>query len=258
MPPISTVSVAAGDGWRAGPAPGRPGIIMPMTWRFLLAFFCLTAIMGISHELAHHVAGFLICGDWGYKTFNSFMLAEGCRQAHPGSFWLATLAGPVLFNYLPMWIGFHQMRQADPGKRLFGLALVFSTIPIMRIVFSLLGANDEPWLIRLHFGDSSLAFWLMNAAIWALTLPPLVLAWQTIGNRLRPAVYLLFFLGVPVLVFVLVGIVLEDLIIRHKVLADTVWGMPYMVLLAEVLACIGYRKFAPHLRSPAARPVPAN
>lgn len=225
---------------------------IPLTWQFLTAFLCLTALMGISHELAHHLAGYAICGDWGYKTFNSFLLADGCRAAHPDTFWLATLAGPVLFNYVPMWIGVVFMRRADAGAKLFGVALVFSTIPIMRIVFSLLGANDEPWMVRLHFGDDPVAFWLMNLAIWCLTLPPLVIAWRTIRNRLRPLVFALFFVGVPALVFVLVGIVLEDMIVKHRILADTIWGMPYLVLLAELLAYIGYLMLGAHLRRPAA------
>lgn len=226
-------------------------IIVPMSWRYWLGFSCLTALMGISHELAHHAAGFAICGEWGYKTFNSFVLGDGCKAAHPDSYWLATLVGPVLFNYLPMWIGFWCMLRPDAGWRLFGLSLVFSTIPIMRIVFSLLGANDEPWMIRHLFGsDNQLAFWLMNVAIWALTVPPLILAWLRIGNRWRAGLYALYFIGVPVFVFVFVGIFLENLIIKDRFLADTLWGMPYLVLLAEVLAYIGYYALRRQLWTP--------
>lgn len=223
---------------------------IPLTWQYLLAFWCLAAIMGISHELAHHVTGFAICGEWGHKTFNSFELVQGCRQAHPRTFWLATLAGPVLFNYVPMWIGYVLMRRCDAGSQLFGVSLVFSTIPIMRIVFSMLHANDEPWMVRLLFGNDPRIFWIMNLCIWALTLPPLILVWRTIHNRYKALVYALFFIGVPVLVFILVGIVLEGLIIKRHVLSDTVWGIPYMVLLAELLATIGYTTLKPHLWRP--------
>lgn len=50
--------------------------------------------------------------------------------------------------------------------------------------------------------------------------------------------------------FFLVGKVLEDLIIERKMLADTIWGMPYMVLLAEVLATIGYAMLKKNLWQP--------
>lgn len=218
-----------------------------LTPQYLLAFFCLAAILGIGHELAHHVAGFLICGEWGYKTFNSFNLAAGCKQSHPDTYWLATLAGPLVFNYIPMWIGFIHMRRADAGSKLFGLTLVFATIPVMRIVFSLLGANDEPWMIRHLFGDSVVAFWLMNAMIWVLTLPPLIVAWKTIQNERRLLLFLFYLLALPVFVFFVVGIVLENMIVKQHILADTLWGMPYLVLLAEGLAYLGYQLTKQHL-----------
>lgn len=223
------------------------GLRVRLTPKYLLAFLCLAFILGIGHELAHHVAGFIICGDWGYKTFNSFSLAEGCRQSRPTTFWLATLVGPVLFNYIPMWIGFLYMRRADAGSRLFGLTLVFATIPIMRMVFSALGANDEPWMIRLHFGDNQLAFWLMNVAIWLITFPPLILAWKTLAKHRRLLLFLFYLLALPVFVFFFVGIVLENMIVKQGILADTVWGMPYLVLIAEVLAYVGYQATKQHV-----------
>ena len=221
-----------------------------LTPRYLLAFVCLAAVLGIGHELAHHVAGRLICGAWGYKTFNSFVLATGCREQHPRTAWQATLAGPVLFNYVPMWIGYFRMRRPDAGSKLFGLTLVFATIPVFRIVFSMLGANDEPWIARHLFGHNQLAFWLMNVAIWLLTVPPLFLAWRTIQNRYRALLFTFYLVALPVFVFFFVGIVLENMIIKQHILADTLWGMPYLVLLVEGLAYLGYHKNRQHLRVP--------
>ena len=221
-----------------------------LTPKYLAAFVCLAAILGIGHELGHHLAGFAICGEWGYKTFNSFRLAAGCREQHPDTFWLATLAGPVLFNYLPMWIGYLHMRRADLGSKLFGLTLVFATIPIFRVVFSLLHANDEPWVVRQLFGDNPVAFWLMNLAIWLLTVPPVALAWTTIRNRHRVAMLLFYLLGLPMFVFVVVGLVLENMIVKYHILSDTLWGMPYLVLLAEGVAYLGYHVTKRHLWVP--------
>ncbi len=229
-----------------------------LTPKYLLAFFCLAAILGIGHELAHHVTGFLICGAWGYKSFNSFTLAAGCEQNHPSTSWLATLAGPLVFNYIPMWIGFFRMRRSDAGSKLFGLTLVFATIPIMRIVFSALHANDEPWMIGHLFGRSQLAFWLMNVAIWLLTFPPMILAWRTIENRHRFLLFMFYLLALPVFVFFVVGIVLENMIVKQHILSDTLWGMPYLVLIAEGLAYLGYHLSKQHLwvRGPGVEPTP--
>lgn len=67
----------------------------------------------------------------------------------------------------------------------------------------------------------------------------------------NPLIYGLLFLVVPITVFYLVGIVLEDLINKQHVLSDTVWGIPYMLLLAEVIATIGYSVLKLNLWRPA-------
>ena len=143
------------------------------------------------------------------------------------------------------------MRTSDLDAKLLGVSLVLATVPILRIVFSFLGATDEPWVVAQLFGHSRLSSWLMHLCIWCLTLPPLVLAWRTIQHRLTPLVLLLGFLGVPMVVFILFGITLEPLITKHHVLADTVWGMPYLVLLTEAAATLGYAILKPNLRRPA-------
>jgi hypothetical protein len=98
-----------------------------LTPKYLLAFMCLACILGIGHELAHHVAGFLICGEWGYRTFNSFKLAAGCQQNHPDTYWRATFVGPLIGNYIPIWIGFARMRRPGVGSKRFGATLVFAS-----------------------------------------------------------------------------------------------------------------------------------
>ena len=139
------------------------------------------------------------------------------------------------------------MRRADPCSTLYGLTLIIAAIPIKRSVFSLLHANDEPWIISHRVGDSQLAFWLMNVAIWLLTFPPLILAWKTIANRHRFLLFLFYLLALPVFAFFVVGIVLENMIVKHHILSDTLWGMPYLVLLSEVLAYVVYMLSRQHL-----------
>jgi hypothetical protein len=219
------------------------------TWQYLLGFFCLASVMGITHELVHHITGYLICGEWGYKTFNSFDLAKGCEEANPNTAWIATITAPILLNYVPIWIGFFKLRSHNEGERLFGFSLICSVIPIMRIVFNLMGANDEPWVVRTLFGENEIAFWLMNFVTWLLIIPPLVLAYLSIKNRFRILIFIFFILIFPAFVFVFVGIFLEDLIVKHQFLSDTLWGMPYLVLLAEFLSYIGYYTLKKHLKT---------
>ncbi len=225
---------------------------VPLTWRYLLAFFCLGTLLGIGHEFAHHFAGFLICGEWGYKTFNSFELAPGCAAEHPGTAWLATLAGPVSCNYLPMWVGVRKTLKASRGEKLFGVSLIFASVPLLRIVPNLYGANDESWIIGQLFGSSASAHWVMNITIWAITIPALVMAWRTIGNRRPFLVYALLLVVVPGIVAILFGGVLEPLILGGRVFRGTFIGIPYLVWIAEVLATVGYWRLKGYLRdSPA-------
>jgi hypothetical protein len=87
----------------------------------------------------------------------------------------------------------------------------------------------------------------MNVAIWLLTGPPLILAWRLIQNHHRLSLYLFYLLALPVFVFFVVGIVLENMIVRQRILSDTIWGMPYLVLLTEALAYLGYQLYKQHL-----------
>jgi hypothetical protein len=221
---------------------------VPLSWRYLLAFFCLGTLLGIGHEFAHHFAGFLICGEWGYKTFNSFELAAGCEARHPSTAWLATLAGPVVFNYVPMWIGLVRLRRPDAGEKLLGFSLVLGAVPLLRIVPNLWWANDESWIVSTLLGQSTATYWAMNTTIWLITIPPIVVAWRAVRNQFRLALFVLFLVVVPALVAVLFGMVLEPLIVDKRVLVGDLVGIPYLVWLAEALATLGYWKLKAAVR----------
>src|SRR6266849_4193508 len=109
-----------------------------LSWRYVVAFLLLTILCGTSHEFVHHFTGRLICGCWGFKTFNSFVLCDRCKS-NPYGF-LATVAGPV-FTFALMWIGFYQLRKPDEQNRQLGFALIFANFPVNRIFFALIGSN---------------------------------------------------------------------------------------------------------------------
>ena len=207
-------------------------------WRYLVAFAALTILCGTSHEFAHHFAGALVCGEFGSKTFNSFTLAPGCGS----SAWRAwpTIAGP-LFTFALMWLGAVRLRNPDERQRQLGFALVFANFPINRMGFVLFGWNDEQWVARHEFGASPVAFWLAVAAVWIACLPPLIAAWRAIENRRRA----LWFAGFFVLPFVFVvlfagGFLEEFVLLRQRILADTVFGVPWLIIAVEFLSLAVY------------------
>ena len=219
----------------------------PIQGRYLLAFFALTILCGTSHEFIHHFVGAAICGCFGYKTFNSFELCSGCVESNP--YWtIATFAGPV-FTFALVWWGLFLLQKSNPIKKQLGFALIFANFPINRLVFAFMGFNDEQYAVSVIFGGDNLtAFWLTNLVVSALTLPPLIYGYKAIGGKHR----LLSFIGYLILPFVFVivfaGLFLEEwLLLEKRWLAETVIGIPYLILLVEILSMVIYFLYKKHL-----------
>ena len=215
--------------------------------RYLLPFLLLTILCGTSHEFTHHFAGAAICGCFGHKTFNSFELCDGCVESNP--FWIvATLIGP-LFTFGLMWWGWYQLRQPGSRSKQMGFALIFANFPINRIVFALMGFNDEQYATSVLFGsDNSLAFWITNLIVWFFTFPPLYSAYRAIDHKYR----FWWFLGYLILPFVFVvvfaGLFLEEwLLLEQQFLSRAVIGIPLLILIVEVISLLGYSLFRNNL-----------
>ena len=209
-----------------------------ITWRYAAAFLFLTILCGTSHEFVHHFAGAAVCGEFGYKTFNSFVLPEACR-ANPYKLW-ATAAGP-LFTFALVWLGLYQMRRADEKSKRLGFALIFANFPVNRLLFALLGGNDEQYIAQQLFGKSALAYWLVNFIIWLCVLPPLYFAYREIANRFKFLWFAGFFILPFVFVVLFAGLFLENyLLLERKILAETIFGIPYLIMLVEAFCLTGY------------------
>lgn len=216
-----------------------------LTWQYVVAFVALTILCGTSHEFIHHFAGAVVCGGFGSKTFNSFELAPGCA-ANPLSAW-PTVAGP-LFTVALMWWGMFLLGGADERRRRLGFALIFANFPVNRMGFVLFGWNDEQWVSRHTFGPSRVAFWVTVLLVWAACVPPLVVAYRAIGNRGRPLWFTGFFLLPFTFVLLFAGAFLENyLLLGQRVLATPVLGVPYLIILVEVLSLVTYYAFRSHL-----------
>ena len=97
-----------------------------ITWKYCIAFYCIIMLYASLHELIHHFSGYLICGDWGYKTFNYFATAcEGTRKS-----WYATYTGP-LFSFLMMYVGAYFLKNQESSyRRHLGFAMIFAQTPL--------------------------------------------------------------------------------------------------------------------------------
>ncbi len=181
--------------------------------------------------------GAAFCGCFGSKTFNSFILCPPC-SGNQLAFIAATWAGP-LFTYGLMWLGVYRLFRPSNASRQLGFALIFANFPINRIGFALIGWNDEQYVTTKIFGHTALGFWLTNIAIWVFAIPPLVFAYRAIGNRHRLLWFIGFFVLPFVFVFVFAGMFLEQwLLLDHKILATPIIGIPYLILLLELLSIV--------------------
>ncbi|MGL5837465.1 MAG: hypothetical protein ACRCY3_03085 [Sphingorhabdus sp.] len=216
--------------------------------RYIVAFLALTLLCGLSHELVHHFVGGAVCGGLGTKSFNSFDLVPGC------SLWgiaVANLAGPA-FTFGLMWLGVVWLRSPDEAIRQRGFALIFANFPINRLLFVLLGFNDEYYVARLLLGNEQ---WVQHLAIvgtWLFALPPVVIGYFAIANHRRWAWFLGFFIIPFLIVFAFAGLFLEEyLLLDQKFLATTMLGIPWLIVILECL-CLGiYFWFRQSLSGPA-------
>jgi len=213
------------------------GLKIKLSLPYVIAFLALTILCGTSHEFVHHFVGAAFCGCFGYKTFNSFELCSSCA-GNRLAFIAATWAGP-LFTYGLMWLGVYRLSKPSTAARQLGFALIFANFPINRIGFALIGWNDEQYVTNKIFGHSPLGFWITNLAIWILAIPPLLFAYRAITNRHRVLWFIGFFVLPFVFVFVFAGMFLEQwLLLDRKFLAVPIIGIPYLILLVEVLSII--------------------
>ncbi len=212
-----------------------------LSWRYIVAFIALTILCGTSHEFVHHFTGALLCGAFGTKTFNSFTLAAGCDDNLTKVYW-AAMAGPI-FTFGLMWVGLAMMRRPAESMRRMGFALVFANFPINRMLFVLLNQNDEQYANRMMFGERALIFWVTVALVWAVSLPPLIEAFRQLRNRPRVAWFAGFFILPFVFVVIFVGF-LEDFLLKQRhVLATQVIGVPYLILLVEVICVVLFEMY---------------
>lgn len=212
-------------------------IKLKINWKYCLAFYFLIMLYSSMHELVHHFVGYLVCGVWGYKTFNYFSTA--C-EASPVTY-LATYAGPV-FSFAVMWVGAVLLKNktASAYTKQFAFALIFAQMPLQRMVMCFFKMNDEYYASSQLFGHSALVYWSVIITIWLCCVPPLISAYKAIQNKNKIAWFLFYALLFPYLLWGPVFVLLEYLLVNKQVMNGTIIGIANLFILNEVITVIGY------------------
>jgi hypothetical protein len=203
-----------------------------ITLPYLLVMLALMICSGELHEQTHITTGYFICGGYGPRDFNVWQTIKPC--AAPSLAFLATLAGP-LWSYLVMWTGAGLLIKAKSAAyRIIGFSLVFAPLPFARIFTAVMGGGDEKVVLRALTGDSLSPETLKILAALIVTticLPPILIAWRSIGNRFA----FLYPLGFSVLPLIVLGLYvltfLNNLLANGFLSSVAILGTPTLILL---------------------------
>jgi hypothetical protein len=210
-------------------------IKLKITLKYCIAFYCIGMLYVSLHELVHHFVGFLICGEWGTKSFNYFETACGEPIAL-----LATYAGPI-FTFVMIHVGAYFLNDKfSTFKKQLGFAIIFAQIPLQRMVSPFFHMNDEYYASAALFGHTNTVYWTVIISIWLICLPPLIKAYKAIGNKNRIGWFLFYLCIFP---YLLVGPFfagLEYLMVEKKFLAQPVIGIGLLFIINEIITIIAY------------------
>ncbi len=204
----------------------------------ITAFLLFALLMGEAHEIAHFIAGKIICGCWPEsRDFNAWSICTSCKETNPNWFW-PTAAGP-LFSMALAWVGAFLMRTESNSQQSIGLVLVWANVPQARLMTVLMGGGDEYVVTRsLAHGTSMDPWWLALVWVLALSLPPIVASFLLIKNR-RGWLYNLGFMILPLLMLGLYGFGLLNSLLERGFLRQ-VWimGTPLFITLHTLLVVL--------------------
>ena len=220
-------------------ADSMPKLSIKITWKYLLAFFALTIILGELHEQSHITLGRIVCGEYGARDFNVWGTAENC--AAPAWKILSSFGGPI-FSYLVMWSGVYLLLKAKTFEyKSLGLTLIFAPLPFARIFTALMGGGDEKVFLHYFLKDQfSLPVIKIFAAIFVLgfCLPPIIVAYRSLANRFR-ALYVVVFCVLPLIVLGLYVLTsLNGLLAQGFMSEVLILGTPRLILFHFLLMTV--------------------
>ncbi len=211
-------------------------IKLKITWKYCLAFYCIIMLYASLHELIHHFAGYFICGDWGYKTFNYFETA--CETDRKSL--LATYMGP-LFSFTMMYVGaYFLIKKSSNFIKHLGFAMIFAQLPFQRMVSPFFKMNDEFYATSLLYGNTTFIYWVVIITIWIICIPPLIKAYLSIKNKYRMIWFLFYLVLFPYLLWGPIFGTLEFIMVERNFLAQPIIGIGLLFIINEVITIIAY------------------
>lgn len=217
-----------------------------LNWKITVAFISLMFLLHETHEIVHTTVGRIICGCWGFRDFNVWTLCEGCIEQKPYAI-LATFAGPI-YTFALVWLGYYWLTKSNSmTKKSFGFALIFGNMPFARILGALLGGGDEVFGLKKVLGNPTLGWILGLAFVLICSVPPLIAAFKSIGNKKRWA-WFLGFLILPFVIDTIVVIGLLNTILQSGFLKqEWILGSPLFVTVWTIIVTIVFVIFKPNI-----------
>ncbi|MCE7995757.1 MAG: hypothetical protein HEP71_27510 [Roseivirga sp.] len=216
---------------------------LKLTLKYCIALYCISMLYASLHELVHHFAGYLVCGAWGVKSFNSF--ATACEGENIS--YLATYAGPV-FTFIMMYVGMAMLRANKSNFHShLGFAMIFAQMPVQRMLGPIMGFNDELYATGKLFGYTTVNTWIVIILVWAICVPPLIQAYKAIQNKQRLLWFLLYALLLPYILFGPMFFLLEYLMLEKGVLDQAIIGIGLLFIINEVVTILLYLKTKKYL-----------
>jgi hypothetical protein len=208
--------------------------------RWFVAWSFLLLAIHEAHELAHAVAGRLVCGHWPVRDFNAWRFVGECTS------YLPTAAGPA-FSYALMFIG--ALLAHRTKHRWAGIALLFAANPFARIFTAIMGGGDE-MVVGQYVSQSATRTLSLRLAVLAFVVAicgsAIVAGWRAMKTVPRKALVFALLLAWPMILTGVALFVVGNGLLNAGVLASPmIGGAPLLVLLvsgaAAVLAALTLR-----------------
>lgn len=200
--------------------------------RWFAAFSLLLLAIHEAHELAHAVAGRILCGAWPIRDFNAWHLATECPS------WWPTAAGP-LFSYLLMFIG-AALALRNASHRWLGIAILFAANPFARIFTAAMGGGDE-MVVMQRIANVEQRTPLLRAAVLLFVLiicgTAIVAGWRAMRGTPRRALLFPLVLLWPMILTGVALFAIGNGLLKAGVLATPIIaGAPLLVMLVSAIA----------------------